>query len=315
VPETSGSRITQVDRVLALKTFDAFRDLSPEELAALAEYARPRFFTKHACVVRGGMRIRALHFILQGEIEVLQTGKPPLRLGPQAVLGGLAALSGDEFAEHARALSPTFTLELKRDDLQDVFEDDFSVLLGVLRSLARAQLAARRKLGERAGFPPLQGGHAARPVGELGLVERLFFLRRAMDFAEARLEALAELAQEASTLRAQPEQVIWQMGELAEHSLVLIDGVLEGTTDTDQQSFEFGPGAVVGGIDAVAGKPRWYRATAKTPLVALSIPAQHLLDVIEDDIDLGMDLLRVFAASLRGLQAQLLNLPPSGTIA
>jgi CRP-like cAMP-binding protein len=306
VPERA---VTQVERVLALKTFEVFKGLPAQELAVLAEHARPRFFPSGALLLRPGIPVKTLHFILQGLVEVVREGSAPAELGPQDVLGGLRALGGDDQTEHARALQNTTTLQLHRDDLQDVFEDNFSVFLGVLRTLARAQLSLRRRLGEHAGFSPSAPGTAAHAVGELGLVEKLFHLRKAMDFAESRVEALADLAQEAEAVRVEAGQVLWEVGDLAEYNVLVLEGVIGATTTSSEQHFEFGPGSVVGGLDAMAGEPRWYRAVAKEPLTALYMRSQHVLDVIEDNVEFGMDMLRLFARTLHGLSGRLSEPP------
>jgi CRP-like cAMP-binding protein len=306
VPEQA---VTQVERVLALKTFDVFRSLAPQELAVLAEHARPRHFVSGDTLQRAGVPARTLHFILHGVVELSQKGAQDVRLGPQDVVGGLSALIGDEQGQSARAVVPTTTLQLHREDLLDVFEDNFSVLLGVLRALAKAQLAARRKLGAHAGFAASASGTAARPVGELGLVEKLFYLRRALDFAESRVEGLADLAQDAKAVRIERGEALWEVGDLSEHNVLLLEGVIAGSSVEPAQSFEFGPGALVGGIDSLAGEPRWYRAVAKEPVTALYIRTQHLLDVIEDDVEFAMDVLRVFARALRSLQLQVPGVP------
>jgi CRP-like cAMP-binding protein len=301
--------VTQVERVLALKTFDVFRSLAPQELAVLAEHARPRRFAAGDTLQRAGVPARTLHFILQGGVELNQKDSASARLGPQDVLGGLSALIGDEQASSARAVVSTTTLQLHREDLLDVFEDNFAVLLGVLRTLARAQLSARRKLGTHAGFSASESGSPQRPVSELGLVERLFHLRSALDFAESRVEALADLAQDAKAVRIAAGQVLWEVGDLSEHNVLLLEGVIAGRSEDPAQSFEFGPGALVGGIDSLAAEPRWYRALAKEPVTALYIRTQHLLDVIEDDVEFAMDMLRVFARTLRSLQEQVPGVP------
>ncbi|HMJ10674.1 MAG TPA: cyclic nucleotide-binding domain-containing protein [Polyangiaceae bacterium] len=306
--------VTQVQRVLALKTFDVFRSLAPQELAALAEHAKPRQFSAGAILQRAGVPARTLHFILQGDVELVQKESVMARLGPQDVVGGLSALIGDEQTNFARAVVETTTLQLHREDLLDVFEDNFSVLLGVLRTLAGAQLSARRKLGPHAGFSAAQSGappSSSGAITELGLVEKLFHLRGALDFAETRVEALADLAQDAKVVRRAAGEVLWNVGDLSEHNALLLEGVIAGSNEDPAQYFEFGPGALVGGIDSLAAEPRWYRAIAKEPITALYIRTQHLLDVIEDDVEFAMDMLRVFARTLRTLQAELPEVPES----
>ncbi|HEY6558244.1 MAG TPA: cyclic nucleotide-binding domain-containing protein [Polyangiaceae bacterium] len=305
----SEQAVTQVERVLALKTFDVFGSLAPQELAVLAEYTRPRRYNAGDTLQRAGVKARTLQFILQGGVELVQNGSAPVRLGPQDVLGGLSALSGDVQVKAARAVVETTTLQLDREDLLDVFEDNFSVLLGVLRTLAKTQLSARRQLGQHAGFSASESGTPPRPVAELGLVERLFHLRGALDFAESRVEALADLAQDAKVARHAAGEVLWEVGDLSEHNVLLLEGVIAGKNQNPAQYFEFGPGALVGGIDSLAGEPRWYQAVAKTAVTSLYIRTQHLLDVIEDDVEFAMDTLRVFARTLRSLHEELPGVP------
>jgi CRP-like cAMP-binding protein len=73
--------------------------------------------------------------------------------------------------------------------------------------------------------------------------------------------------------------------------------------------FRFGPESVVGGIDAIASEPRWYGATAETDLVALRGEVSHLIDVIEENPDMGLDMLRSASRVLADLDAKL---GPSG---
>ena len=78
-------------------------------------------------------------------------------------------------------------------------------------------------------------------------------------------------------------------------------GVLGCRTANDAQHFELGSGALAGGLDALGFLPRWYAARAETELVALSIRRDQVIDIIEDDIELGIELLRSLAGELRNL--------------
>jgi CRP-like cAMP-binding protein len=289
--------VAPVERVLALRTFPVFEGLSPSELAVMAEHVRPRRFEPGDAVFRPDAPVRALHFVVQGRVALLRHGRARRNLGPHEVVGGLASLMQDPAGQHAVATEPTVTLQLDRDEMAEVFEDNFPIFLGVLRVMARMLVTARKKLGNDGGHPPSGALHWMRELGELGLVERILVLRRTMDFAGAEIEALADLAQEAEEIRLAPGRTLWRVGDTADHSLILISGRVVCYAETGQE-LDFGPGSVVGGVDSLCDDPRWYTAVARGEVRGLRIEAQDLLDVIEDNMAMGMNLLRVIAGGI-----------------
>src|SRR5262249_44183619 len=63
-----------------------------------------------------------------------------------------------------------------------------------------------------------------------------------------------------------------------------------------------GPGYVLGGADALIGTPRWNELRTDEPVVAFRGHADALVDVFEDDHDLALRFLSMFAAYLMRLQ-------------
>jgi thiamine biosynthesis protein ThiC len=51
----------------------------------------------------------------------------------------------------------------------------------------------------------------------------------------------------------------------------------------------------LGGLEALGDVPRWYQAVTETPLVALAGDVDTLLDVFEDNMEMGMDYLAILA--------------------
>jgi hypothetical protein len=185
--------------------------------------------------------------------------------------------------------------------MEDVFDEHFAIFLGVVRAISRALIQIRHRIGARAGFPALRG-IPPRDVGELGLVEKIFVLRNTFDFAKARVEALADLAQETEEVRHPAGATLWKVGDPSDHVLMLISGSVRCQTEGGPQTFGLDPGATVGGIDALSGEPRWYGAIAESDVRALRVGTEQLLDVIEDNMDLGIQLLRELAVALDQLQ-------------
>jgi CRP-like cAMP-binding protein len=68
--------------------------------------------------------------------------------------------------------------------------------------------------------------------------------------------------------------------------------------------FRLGPDSAVGGIDSIAGQPRWYRAIAETDVVALRGSTEVLMDVIEDHPDMGVDMIQSAARVLLELHGE-----------
>ena len=284
---------------MLLRTFAAFSELSPAHLAILAELAEERFFPAGAELHPENVPVRDVHYLLSGEVEIRRHGRAMRRLGPRSVVGGLAALAGKRDAYQVVALADTTTFSFTHEDQVEVFEDNFEMMTGVLRGVAGAYLDARRGAGEAAGFAEDDdpGGMPAQP---LGLVGKLAVLRRAAPLSEAQIEALAELARESPERRIAAGTVLWRAGEPSGSALLVVAGVIEGTSG--EQRFRLGAGSIAGGLDSIAERPRWFDAIAATDLTALEIPLGALYDVLEDHSDMAMDLLRGMARGVLALR-------------
>jgi nucleotide-binding universal stress UspA family protein len=206
----------------------------------------------------------------------------------------LEVLARREPAVAAIAAVETRTLQLSGAELGEVLEDNFGVLLSVLRELAGRVLAN----------PVRPSRHAPRlvSVGSLGLVERLIVLRRQVPFAKARLQALATLAQASEELTLPVGAVLTRAGDPATGAIVIIEGALQGRL-LGGDLIVHGAGDAVGLFETLAGSR--YRATieASTPVRALASSGAALLDVLEDHTDVGLAMLATFASSLLGAPA------------
>jgi CRP-like cAMP-binding protein len=293
-----------LERVLLLRTFNPFVDLAPAHLAAMAEMAEDRFFPAGSEIQPEGVAVRHVHYVISGEVEIRRGGRVIRTLDEKSVVGGLAALARVTDSAQVVAKTDVTTLTFSQEDQRDVFEDDFEVLLRIMRSVARTFLEARRQAGPDGGFRP-DDETAPVPRAPLGLVDKLAFLRRTGPYREARLEAVAELARESPEVRLSAGQRLWTIGDESGQSLVMVAGVITGTSDEGRQRFRFSTGSIVGGLDSLAAVPRWYEATAETDVVAIQVNYGVLLDILEDHTEMAMDLLRVLASSTLALRERI----------
>jgi CRP-like cAMP-binding protein len=236
-------------------------------------------------------------------VSILREGTAVRSFGPGGVVGALASLARDPAGQHVVAMEDTHTFEVNVDDFEDVLEESFPTLLGALRGMATNVLEVRKQLGPSAGFREPKSSASSSP-SRLGLVDRILFLRRLLAYGKAKIEAIAELAREAEEIRVPAGTTLWQAGDPSSYSLLVVAG--EVTCEApDGQHFVLGHDSQVGGIDSIAGLPRWYSAVSATEVVALRSEVTHLLDVIEDYPDMGLEMLRVVGGFLMRLQSEL----------
>ena len=130
-------------------------------------------------------------------------------------------------------------------------------------------------------------------------------LRRSVPYADARLEALAELARESPEQRFAAGELLWREGDPSGYGLMMVAGVVEGVAGAGRQRFRFSSRSVVGGLDSLAARPRWFDATALVDTVAIKVPTGALLDLFEDHVDMALDLLRVMAGEVLALRERI----------
>jgi len=293
--ENPGSR--HFEHLLHLRKVDVIGSLPAADLGLLAEYGRERFFPKGAFLLHEGEPVTCLHCIVAGRVHLSRQGRPVGRAGPGAGVGGLGLLARDEHGVNAVAETDTVTIAFDADSLLETFEDRFAIFHHVLRELCRR--VVHRLQRER---PAIEGdGHQQRaPMASeepLDLVERIVLLRRSAPFTHSSLSALAELARGLHEVSYAPGELLWRRGEPWNGALLLLaDGVVDCTGDVYRQQAR--RGVPLGSVEALAEEPRWYDAVAATPVLALRGHSSEMLDVLEDNVDMGLDLL---ASVARGL--------------
>jgi CRP-like cAMP-binding protein len=302
LPDLEREQRGGLERVMLLRTFPAFAELAPSHLAVLAELALERSFPAGSEIHPEGLPVREVHYVLSGEVEIRRRGHLVKRLGPRSVIGGLAALARLRDGYQVVAATDATTFSFSHEDQVDVFEDNFEIMTGVLRGVAGAYIEERREAGAMAGFEDEEPDPGPLPQQALGLVGKLAVLRRTTPFDLAEVEALAELARDSPERRYPSGATLWQTGDPSGASLLVVAGVIEGRVPGADQRFRLGPGSIAGGLDSLAGRPRWFDAVAASELVGLEVGLAALLDVLEDHTGMAMDVLRAMASGVLALR-------------
>jgi CRP-like cAMP-binding protein len=289
--------IAPIERVLTLRALPEFEALTPTDLALVADVARLRRFARGELLMRPGVPMHGLHFVLGGELHVERAGQPGRRLHARDVVGDLAALFRDAPAPRIVAVVPSSTLELVRADIEEVFEDDFPVFLSVLRSFARALGRRTPALASATAFAARSIAASQLRSAPLPLVERVVVLRRSMDFAGAEIETLAELAQQAVEVSLSPGHELWRVNDPADHFVIVVEGTVLATRARGTDLY-YGPGTAIGALESMSGDGRGFTVRAHTEVRALRVDARVLLDLIEDNPAVGLNLLRSIARGI-----------------
>jgi CRP-like cAMP-binding protein len=262
-----------------------------------------RTFEAGALVMRAGEAVDGLHLITDGEL-VLRRGDTEVgRLKPPQSLGFLDILARSDGSYDGVAVAPTRTLELRADRLLELMEDHFSLLTATLRYAAERVLAEMQELPEQALGTQPERMPIPIPDRPLDLVERVLLMRNMGVFKKTNVNALSVLSEAMLDTRLGPGSVLFEVGEAPVYTAFLVRGTVRCTT-ADGRSFTYGPGTAVGGVEALAGKRRWYKAVAETDIVHLKGSADALVDLMEDNFDLGRDFIAMLAMGLKMMMAR-----------
>jgi CRP-like cAMP-binding protein len=291
------------ERAIYLRSIPVAAMLSPALVHVIASQLRERRLPKDTCLMREGDDIASLLLLVDGSVRLVKGGRQIGTLAPPQTLGFLGIIGRSPAGYDAFAESDVHALELESDTIYELLEEQFQFMVATLRYAAERVLYEMQELPEDTlGIPfekiPFQIGE--RP---LDFVEKILLLRQIGVFRKTNLNALAALSQQMEEIRFAPGEVIWKPGDPAPFGLMVADG--EATCHTeDGRRFVYGPGTAMGGVEGLAGKPRWYTATAQTRVVGLRGVTDELLDVIEDNYELGMDFVSMMANGLSGLLAR-----------
>jgi CRP-like cAMP-binding protein len=300
--------VGRIERIHALRGMFGVDGPSTSALAALAAQLEPVRIAEGTTLRQMSGQGSVIYFVIDGELAVERDGRPFGVFGARSVVGGLAAFGRDTHVYTIMATRETTALQLRFEDMLEVFEDHFDMLQGALEGMSRNTIELRRLIRPHAGFDaPLREDPEEVPAEPLGLIERMLVLRGSLA-VNTHIDELAELSRAAQEVHFRAETVLWEEDERAPHMLILVRGRVQSKT-SDGLSFQFGAGDLVGALDTISGSPRWFTARAEQTVIALAVERDALLDLVEDQADLGFDILRMLAQGLTALRERTVSPP------
>lgn len=303
--EPAVSQHDLTERLLRLRGVPLFSSMTTSGLAPLAATMRPATFEKGEVLLHEDEPPRSFHMLIRGSVTMRRHGHTIRTVTAPGAVGFLSLLARTSGGTEAVAESRTETFELRADAITEMFEDHFSVLLGTLRWIAE-RVIQESVVREPAPYHPPEDGFDRR-IGdeELGMVARIFLLRRTVGFKHANVNSTARLVRGMKEARLAAGETIWRPGEPASHTLFLVKGKMElrwqHPIEGRPMVQTVGPGYIVGGIEAIASRPRWNELRTLEPAVFLESSRERLIDMLEDDFEVALQFLSMLAGVLLGI--------------
>lgn len=289
--------VSPLERALYLKKLEPLQDLSPAELALIAQHAEEQFFKKGEVIFEKGERLSRFHIVVEGGVRATGGEHGGEIVGPEGTVGLLSLLAEAEEGLDAVADADTTTLAMNADDMNDVLEDHFSILLNEMRAIARLTLEERMKIPDGTFLAPAEDMIKDFSGRELDLVERLLFLQRGAAFDHPNMDALVQIVRLSREVGIPKGTALWESGDPSGQTYFIVTGTVRCALK-DGRAFRLGSGYPMGNLESLSGHPRWYKPVMESNVLAMKMETDAFLDVIEDHFGLAKDLL---GRSARGL--------------
>jgi CRP-like cAMP-binding protein len=299
--------VSPLERALFIGSQRLFKGLDSEIVAIIAAYTREVFVRKGAVLRKEGLPVDYLYYLVEGRLRIEYEGQISLLTKPPGDAGLLWALADWERGPGYYAKTDTVVLQIGVGPFFDILEDYFPLVLRLYNVLFRDLIAIQKKLDVCADFsiqPPIDSPY---PVHPLDLVERLGWATRCSAFRSVNLAALSQLLRVHPELRLKPGESLWNQDDPAEYLALVVYGTIRCTSTHKFCNFVAGPATAIGLEDTLIGERREFSATAESQAILIRIDRQTYLDVLEDNFDLALLLLRFCASAILTTRQQLLK--------
>jgi CRP-like cAMP-binding protein len=291
------------ERTIYLRSIPVTAELPAHIVHVIASQMVPRQFEAGERVMTLGQPFPGLEILTEGRIAISRGEARVGSLAPPQTLGFLDILSRTNASYDAFAEVPTRGMLLETDVFFELLEEHPQMLVATIRYAAERLLYELQELpAELLGFAEevMPFAITDRP---LDFVERILFLRVLSAFKGTNINALAAMAQGMEEIRLPAGSVLFRAGDPAPHGILVVAGHIDCAAP-DGRRFRYGPGTAVGGVEATAGKPRWYDAVAADDLVCFQSKTDELHDLMEEDFAMASDFLVMIATGLKNLLAR-----------
>jgi CRP-like cAMP-binding protein len=211
-------------------------------------------------------------FIVEGEVTLSSPTKRDLVFGPRSVIGSVDTFFDRPLSYTATVTRKAHLLRIRIDDWLDVLEDSVELARIFITNLATAVHQLRLRPPPLGGFDdaPPPSAVSDRPP-HLHLVDRILLMRAVPTFAHASVQTLTSLAELATVVHAENDELLAPSGQAKRAMLLVESGEISATREAPDLTGLFGPGTLVCGALAITDLTEYeFRARARTRLLAIA---------------------------------------------
>jgi CRP-like cAMP-binding protein len=161
--------------------------------------------------------------------------------------------------------------------------------------------------------PPPSGGSSSpspdgsRPAGTLTLIEKTVFLKSVEVLSGIPTEAVAQLAARSTEVRAEPNEVLFRVGEEDQGTFIVVEGLVElqkeGTLIRVLKQ-----GSAHGELFLGENEPHQYSAVAREPSLLLNLRQSDVVDALLEYPEFGLAMVHDLALRMHKLTQRVIEL-------
>jgi len=129
--------LTAVERVMILKGADLLKDVGPRHLLRLANVAQEVEIYQGDLIYDRGDLADALYMVVEGRVRLTTDQGVISEVGPRESFGTWSLVDDSERRHRAECIEDGLALALRGDDFYDVAAGDTTMLLEMIRALAK----------------------------------------------------------------------------------------------------------------------------------------------------------------------------------
>ena len=128
--------LTTVEKVIALKNVELFKDIPGEVLADIAFLLDEVNYEEGSYVVYEGELGKELFVIVEGQVDVVVGGKPVNRLFAGQYFGEMAIIDSQPRSASIVARNEIILLKIDKDDFYEILQQRNEVAIGIIKVLS-----------------------------------------------------------------------------------------------------------------------------------------------------------------------------------
>lgn len=305
LPDTTLQNVRS--RALLIRTMPNMDKLSSDEIVLAAENTRVRRFRAGENVPMVRRTERLLYIVAAGQVRST-SGLAEVIVGARDNVGWSEWLADVE-APTVVALEDSNLLELSADFMLRALEDNYAFSRAIVRGNAERILDLRGGL-PRSGHEQTAESTAPPPtVGDTLLDRLMLFGGGPLD--QGSLDAAIAVARRMKRVRFKPGETIFSLGEASRWWVNMLGGEVECSNESGATLVQ--GEYTIGVMDAIAERPRSYRAVAKTEVLAYVIRYEDFAIVLETHPDLALGTVRMTSRTVSQLSQSVGSVRPGPT--